>query len=110
MKYVIALLLVPFAFSASAKSDSHPLCQAKLLKLTSQAFHDDLPKSIHGVHVISQITFNYGLVGRPRIVMMSRRNSDSSRVCLIEVYANIVGNDEDGCPGYIFESIESNCD
>lgn len=112
MKHLIkSLALISMLFVGGlAFALPNPLCQAKLLKVGADALNAHAPGSLKGVFEFREVSFNYGLEGRPRIVLLGRRMSDSSRVCLVQVYTTVQGNDADGCQNYVFESIDSTCE
>ncbi len=112
MRKIFALLLA-VSFSPVAHGDDFvsATCQVKLLKVTTDALTENMPAKARLASYFGQVTFNYGIQGKPRTVFFGPHKEASNKRCLVQVYTTVDGSkDEDGCPRYTYSHIDSNCE
>jgi hypothetical protein len=111
MKYLLLTLLL----SMPAHADFHEedfgsaQCQAKLLKITTDALVKEFPEQASQAAYFAEVTFNYGMKGTPRTVFFGPKLNESSKRCLVQVYTKLGNGSKDSCPDYIYTHIDSNC-
>ena len=113
--YIKALILTMIAFfitstNAEMAIEPHAFCQAKLLKAATDGLVTEFMDKAKYVGVIDEITFNYNLPGRPRVILISRNAKEMDQVCIVDVETRAPAENGSVCPDYQFHSVRSTCE
>jgi hypothetical protein len=104
----LAFVLLVHPSRANA-SESHSFCQVKLLKAATDGLVQEFANKARYVGDIRQITYNYGLPGKPRVIFIANHVFNDDETCILDVRTEAADEGGDTCPNYKFTEVRTTC-
>lgn len=95
---------------ARSARETYAYCQVKLLKAAVDGLVHEFGEHGQLVDKIHEITYNFNLEGKARVILLSTHLLRPDETCIVDVVTRASGEpDGRSCPEYTFEKVRTTC-